>query len=128
LGPLAPGALSLGLALAGAGLAWRLYNVPEPVEHTDKLGSVKTLWFNNYYQDEYQVWLAQGLTVNVARVADKFDQGIIDGVVNGLSSLSLLIGGRIKRIQSGVVTNYAALLTVSLVVLILVVGFVGGWF
>jgi NADH-quinone oxidoreductase subunit L len=120
--------ISLAFALAGLGLAWVLYNVPEPVEHTDKLGSAKTLLFNNYYQDEYQVWLANGVTLPISRVADKFDQGVIDGVVNGVSSVSLFGGSRVKRIQSGVVTNYALLLTLSFVVLLLVLGFTGGWF
>ncbi len=121
-------ALSLGLALAGAGLAWRLYNVPDPVEHTDRLGRLKTLAFNNYYQDEYQVWLAEGVGVRLARAADTFDQGVIDGVVNGVSSVSLVSGSRLRRIQTGVVSNYAALLTIGLVVLLLVVGLLGGWF
>ncbi|WP_227355150.1 NADH-quinone oxidoreductase subunit L [Haladaptatus salinisoli] len=125
---LIPGAVSLALALAGMGLAWTLYNVPEPVEHTDKLGGAKTVLFNNYYQDEYQVWLASGLTLPLARAADKFDAGIIDGVVNGVSSVSLFGGSRVKRIQSGVVTNYALMLVLGFVVLLLVVGFTGGWF
>ncbi|WP_101296644.1 NADH-quinone oxidoreductase subunit L [Halegenticoccus soli] len=122
------GALSLGLALAGAGLAYKLYNVPAPVEHTDRLGSVKTLLFNNYYQDEYQVWLADTAARNVARGADKFDQGVIDGVVNGISSVSLFSGSRVRRIQTGVVSNYAALLTLGLVALLLGIGLMGGWF
>ncbi|WP_254543678.1 NADH-quinone oxidoreductase subunit L [Halomarina pelagica] len=125
---LASAAVSLGLALAGAGLAVALYRGPAPVEHTDRLGSIKTLLFNNYYQDEYQVWLAEGLTANVARGADKFDQGVIDGVVNGVSSVSLFSGSRIRRIQTGIVSNYAALLTLGLVALIVALGLVGGWF
>ena len=120
--------VSLALALAGAGLAWKLYAVPSPEEHTDKLGKAKTVLFNNYYQDEYQVWLATGLTLPVARAADKFDQGVVDGVVNGVSSVSLFGGSRLKRVQTGVVTNYALLLTAGLVVLLLVIGFMGGWF
>ncbi|MFC4549456.1 MULTISPECIES: NADH-quinone oxidoreductase subunit L [Halorussus] len=128
LSPLIPGLISLALALAGAGLAWKLYAVPSPTEHTDKLGGVKTLLFNNYYQDEAQVWLATGVTLPLARAADKFDQGVIDGVVNGVSSVSLFSGSRVKRVQSGVVTNYAFLLTVSFVLLLVVVGFTGGWF
>ncbi|MCU4716634.1 NADH-quinone oxidoreductase subunit L [Halapricum hydrolyticum] len=127
-GLLASAALSLGLALAGAGLAYRLYNVPEPVEHTDKLGRVKTLLMHNYYQDEYQVWLATGLTVPVAKAADTFDQGIIDGVVNGISSVSRFAGRGVRRIQTGVVRNYAALLTLALVLLVAFFGVTGGWF
>ncbi|MFB6139480.1 MAG: NADH-quinone oxidoreductase subunit L [Halosimplex sp.] len=126
LSPLIPGAVSLLLALGGLGAAWSLYNVPEPVEHTDKLGGAKTLLMHNYYQDEYQVWLAQGVTVPIARAADKFDQGVVDGVVNGISSVSLFSGSRVRRIQSGVVSNYAALMTLSLALLLVVFVVLGG--
>jgi len=122
------GAVSLALALAGAGAAHVLYNVPDPDEHTEKLGAVKTLWYNNYYQDEYQVWIAQSLVLPIARVADTFDQGVVDGVVNGVSSVSLFAGSRIRRIQTGVVTNYAVLLSLGLTALLVVFGLVGGWF
>ncbi|KAB1196798.1 MULTISPECIES: NADH-quinone oxidoreductase subunit L [Haloferax] len=121
-------AVSLGLALAGAGLAYVLYNVPEPVEHTEKLGSIKTVLYNNYYQDEYQVWIATGVVQPISRVLDKFDQGVVDGVVNGVSSVSLFLGSRMRRIQSGVVSNYAALLTLGLTALLLGLGLIGGWF
>jgi NADH-quinone oxidoreductase subunit L len=124
----ASAALSLTVALAGSALAISLYRGPSPVEHTDKLGSLKTVLFNNYYQDEYQVWLAQGLTAGVARGADKFDQGVVDGVVNGVSSVSLLGGSRVRRIQTGIVSNYATLLTLGLVVLLVGLGLLGGWF
>jgi NADH-quinone oxidoreductase subunit L len=120
--------LSLGLALLGAALAYRLYNVPEPVEHTDNLGGIKTLLYNNYYQDEYQVWLAESVVQPLASVADAFDQGVVDGVVNGVSTVALFAGRRVRRVQTGVVSNYAALLTLGLTVLILAVGLLGGWF
>ncbi|QUO47359.1 MULTISPECIES: NADH-quinone oxidoreductase subunit L [Halorubrum] len=120
-------AVSLGLALLGLGLAWRLYNVPSPTEHTAKLGGIKDVLYNNYYLDELQVWLAYR-TEDVAGGANTFDQGIIDGVVNGVSSVSLTGGGRIRKLQSGVVSQYAALLTFGLVALLLVLGATGGWF
>ena len=116
------------MALAGAGLAWKLYAVPEPTEQSRRLGWFYRLAARNYYQDEYQVWLANRFTANVARAADKFDLGIVDGVVNGISSLSLFAGSRIRRIQTGIVSNYAALLTIGLVLLVVVAAVVGGWF
>ncbi|MGM0592090.1 MAG: NADH-quinone oxidoreductase subunit L [Halobacteriota archaeon] len=128
MGPLIPALVSLGLALGGAGLAYSLYNVPQPAEHTDRLGALKTLLYNNYYQDEYQVWLATGVMQPISRVADKFDQGIVDGIVNGASSVSLFAGGRVRRIQTGIVSNYAALLTLGLTALLLAIGLMGGWF
>ncbi|MDG5778478.1 NADH-quinone oxidoreductase subunit L [Haloarculaceae archaeon H-GB2-1] len=129
ISPLAPGAVSLALALGGAGLAYQLYGTaahPEP--HTEKLGSIRTLLMHNYYLDEFQVWLATGVTYRVARAANTFDQGVVDGVVNGVSSVSLFSGSRVRRIQSGVVSNYASLITLSLVLLIAFFGIMGGWF
>jgi NADH-quinone oxidoreductase subunit L len=128
LGPIGPGAVSLALALVGVGLAYRLYGGADPDPHMTKLGSVRTLLMNNYYLDEFQVWLATGVTAPIARAADTFDQSIIDGVVNGVSSVSLFSGDRLRRIQTGVVTNYAALLTLALTLLVLVFAFAGGWF
>jgi NADH-quinone oxidoreductase subunit L len=122
------GAVSLALALVGSGAAFVLYRGSDPDEHTAKLGAIKTLWYNNYYQDEYQVWLAESVVLPLARLADKFDQGVVDGVVNGVSSVSLFAGSRIRRIQTGVVTNYAALLTLGLTALLVVFGLMGGWF
>jgi NADH-quinone oxidoreductase subunit L len=120
--------ISLTVALAGSAVALVLYRGPDPVEHTDKLGSLKTVLFNNYYQDEYQVWLAEGLTVRAARVADRFDQGVIDGAVNFVSDLSLFSGDRLRRLQTGIVTNYAALLTLGLTLLLVAFGVMQGWF
>ena len=120
--------LSLLLAFSGAGLAWKLYNVPEPVAHKEKLGSAGKVVEDNYYQDEYQVWLAEGFTLPLARAADRFDQTVIDGVVNGVSTASLFGSSLMKRLQTGIVTNYAALLLTGFIVLLLVLGILGGWF
>ena len=81
--------LGLGLALLGAGSAYGLYRGASPTRHTAKLGGLRTLLMHNYYQDEYQVWLADGLTVRLSEAADTFDQGVIDGSVNAVSSVSL---------------------------------------
>jgi NADH-quinone oxidoreductase subunit L len=121
-------AVSLGLALAGAGLAYFLYNDPRPERHTEKLGEVRDVLFANYYQDEYQVWLAQDAGVGIARAADRFDQGVIDGAVNLVSSVSLFSGDRLRRVQTGIVSNYAALITLGLVLLLVAFGLTGGWF
>jgi NADH-quinone oxidoreductase subunit L len=120
--------VSLLLAFSGAGLAWKLYNVPEPVAHKERLGSARETIESNYYQDEYQVWLAEGLTLPLARAADRFDQTVIDGTVNGISTASLFGSDRIKRIQTGIVTNYAALIVTGFIVLLIVLGLLGGWF
>ena len=128
IGVLIPMLVALALALAGALLAWRLYGVEEPVRHTDRLGAYGRLARNNYYQDEFQVWLAQGVTARVAGVADIFDQGVIDGLVNAASSVALFTSSQLKRVQTGVVTNYAAMLALGFLILLLGFGVYGGWF
>ncbi|WP_254767538.1 NADH-quinone oxidoreductase subunit L [Salinilacihabitans rarus] len=120
--------LSLGLAVGGAALAHVLYNVPEPERHTARLGAVYDVLYSNYYQDEYQVWLARGVTLPLARAADRFDGSVVDGVVNGVSSVSLFGSSWVKRVQTGIVTNYAALLTAGFIALLLLLGVLGGWF
>ncbi|MFC3956923.1 NADH-quinone oxidoreductase subunit L [Halovivax cerinus] len=120
--------LSLGLALGGAALAWTLYGGAEPRRHTERLGSLRDLADANYYQDEYQVWLARGLTLPLARATDRFDQTAIDGVVDSVSSVSRYGGDRLRRLQTGQVTDYAALVILGVLVLLVVLGINGGWF
>jgi len=127
LNPLGPGALATVLAVVPVVGAWYLFRGPDVDPVMTKLGGLRTLLMNNYYQDEYQVWLATGVTLPIAKVANKFDQGIIDGIVDGTGGVSLFAGERFRRIQSGIVTNYAALLTLGFLLLVLVFALVGGW-
>ncbi len=127
LGPLLPAAVALAAALIGVYGAHLLYNVPEPRRHFDGTGLIDSLLRHNYYQDELQVWLATGLTGSVARISNTFDQGVIDGVVNGAGAVGLSSSDRIRRLQFGVLPGYVAVLVASVVVLILVIGFYGGW-
>ncbi|MFP4590083.1 MAG: NADH-quinone oxidoreductase subunit L [Halobacteriales archaeon] len=128
LTPLLPAVVSLALALAGAGLAYRTYAGTEPQRQVDRYGTLGRLAERNYYLDEVQVWLASGLTARLAGVADLFDQVVIDGLVNAASSVSLFVSGRIKRLQTGVVTSYAAMLLTALLIMLLFFGLYGGWF
>jgi NADH-quinone oxidoreductase subunit L len=122
------GLLSLALALFGAGAAYVLYGGADPEPHTEKLGSLREVLYNNYYQDEYQVWIAESVVLPLSKVADTFDQAVVDGVVNGVSSVSLFGGSKVKKVQDGLVTHYAAMLTVGLTVLLVGFAIYGGWF
>ena len=127
LSPLGPGAIALVLAVVGLGAAWYLYRAPEPAPQMTKLGGVRTVLMNNYYQDEAQVWFATGFTLPIARGANTFDQGIIDGLVDGAGGVSMYAGERFRKIQTGIVSNYAALLTLGLLLLLVWLGIDGGW-
>ena len=127
ISPLGPGAVAIVLAVLPVIGAWFLYRGPEVEAHMTKLGRIRTVLMNNYYQDEYQVWLARGVTLPIAKVANKFDQSVIDGIVDATGGVSLYAGERFRKIQTGVVTNYAALLTLGFLMLVLIFALVGGW-
>ncbi len=127
ISPLGPGAVAVVLAVVPVIAAWYLYRGPAVEPKMTKLGGARTVLMNNYYQDEYQVWLARGVTIPAAKIANKFDQGVIDGLVDGAGGVSLFTGERFRRIQTGVVTNYAALLSLTFLILIVVFALVGGW-
>jgi NADH-quinone oxidoreductase subunit L len=127
ISPLGPAGVALVFAVVPAVGAWYLYSDPEPAPHMTKLGSVRTVLANNYYLDEFQVWLGRGVTARVAGAANTFDQTVLDGIVDGAGGVSQFVGERFRRIQTGVVTNYAALLALGFLLLILVFALAGGW-
>jgi NADH-quinone oxidoreductase subunit L len=118
---------SLALAGGGALAAVLLYRGPEPTAHTDRLGAVGRLWYNNYHLDEFQVYLARGVTAPLAGRLNGFDQRGIDGVVNGVASVAIAGGERIRRLQTGVVGSYARVITIGVTTLLVVIAVIGGW-
>ena len=120
-------AISVALGAGGIGLAWslwgngRVYVLPE----TSSLQPVRRLLLNRYY---FKVgYDAVGLRVvyTVARAADFFDRFVIDGTVHGLERIFGALSDRMRRMQSGVVSDYAAYVVAGLLavfVLLLIVG------
>jgi NADH-quinone oxidoreductase subunit L len=47
-------------------------------------------------------------------LAHYFDVGTIDGLVNGLGSFFAWVGGGVRRIQTGLVQNYALFMGIGL--------------
>jgi len=119
----------VSLALAGTGAlgAVVLYRGPEPTAHTDRLGAVGRLWYNNYRLDEFQVHLARGITVPFAQRLNGFDQRGVDGVVNGVATVAIAVGQQVKRLQTGVVGAYARVITIGVTTLLVVIAVIGGW-
>jgi NADH-quinone oxidoreductase subunit L len=119
--------VSVGLGGLGIGLAWslwgngRVYVLPE----SSALQPVRRLLLNRYY---FKVgYDAFGLKVvySIARAADFFDRFVIDGTVHGLERIFAALSERLRRMQSGVVSDYAAYVVAGLLavfVLLLIVG------
>jgi NADH-quinone oxidoreductase subunit L len=120
-------AVSLALASTGALAAVVLYRGSEPTAHTDRLGAVGRLWYNNYRLDEFQVHLARGITLPFALRLNGFDQRGVDGIVNGVASVAMAVGDQVKRLQTGVVGAYARVITIGVTTLLVVIAVIGGW-
>ena len=66
------------------------------------------LFAHAYYFDEIIANLVRGPVYRFADWLNRgFDLGIIDGAVNGVATLVRDAGGRLRRVQTGLVRNYA---------------------
>lgn len=61
--------------------------------------------------------LRDGIGLGGASAADWFDFHIIDSIVNGCTAVSFAIGRALRRLQTGIVSNYAAYMVTGLVFL-----------
>jgi NADH-quinone oxidoreductase subunit L len=126
-----PVALELGLmagsvavALCGIGLAYYLYRVrtekPEKIAKTVPV--LYDVVYNKYYVDEiYDVVIVRRIVDGSVWLWKAFDAAFIDGIVNGVASLVRGAGDRLRRVQTGVVGNYAFSLLLGAV---LIVGYI----
>ncbi len=72
-----------------------------------------------YYFDEAIANLVRGPVYRGADWLNRgFDLGIIDGAVNGVATLVRESGGRLRRVQTGLVRNYALAVVVGAVAII----------
>jgi NADH-quinone oxidoreductase subunit L len=119
---LAAASVAAGLVGIAIGLAMYARRRPDPAAVARAAGPVYTLLANKYYVDE----LYDRRFVDAMRAAFgaawAFDLHIIDGIVDRLGTLARLIGGQARRVQTGIVGNYALSIVAGLVVLIVVYG------
>jgi NADH-quinone oxidoreductase subunit L len=114
---------SLVLAFAGVGTAYvfwgngRVFSLPE----NSWLRAPHTLLLRKYYFDEVYDGLAHGVILGVARGLDWFDRYVIDGTIHAFERLFSQASERGRRIQSGLVSNYASWIALGLVVLLVAI-------
>jgi NADH-quinone oxidoreductase subunit L len=126
-----PVALELGLmagsvlvALCGIGLAYYLYRVrtEKPKKIAETVPVLYDVVYNKYYVDEiYDVVIVRRIVDGSVWLWKAFDAAFIDGIVNGVASLVRGAGDRLRRVQTGVVGNYAFSLLLGAV---LIVGYI----
>jgi NADH-quinone oxidoreductase subunit L len=115
-------ALSVVIALIGIGIAYHLYlkNPHLPKALAERWKRLYTLVANKYYVDElYQTLFVNSLKKLATGLWRGFDDFIIDGTVNGIAYLFGWVSGVMKRMQTGLVQNYAVSIVVGGLILAL---------
>ena len=104
--------ISVVFGLIGLYIAYRIYRQGIPSAEGDplpeRLGVAGRLFQHAYYFDEAIANLVRGPVYRFADWLNRgFDLGIIDGAVNGVATLVRDSGNRLRRVQTGLVRNYA---------------------
>jgi NADH-quinone oxidoreductase subunit L len=102
--------LSAAVAVGGLALAWIMYGA-RPVR-AESIGvannPLHALLLRKYYVDElYDALFVRPFFAISAWCARAFDLGVIDGIVNGVARLVGAGAQGLRRIQTGLVMNYA---------------------
>ena len=141
--------LSFVIVIIGIGLSalfyyWRKFSAEAVAA---RLRPIYTLLWNKYYFDELYDGVIVALTVAGSKVLGLFDLRFIDGIVNGVgvaveagcsrvagwfdntfvdglvnlvARVTWSIGGRIRRVQTGMIQNYLLAVLGGVVLLILI--------
>jgi len=112
--------VAVGAATLGLIVAWRMYT--KGAQRGTSTGLLKIL-YNKYYVDElYQaavvnplVWISRNILWKTV------DDGIIDGIVNGVGSSTSAVGDTVRHTQSGNTRSYAVWVLVGAVVIFAII-------
>lgn len=114
-------AVSLGIAIVGLLLArWMYLTDPEvPDRVIEEYKGLHTLVYNKYWIDELYDFLFVNSIVNFSRFLwRRFDDLVIDGIVNGVARVTLAWSSGLRLVQTGLVKDYALSILVGIVVVI----------
>lgn len=117
----------VALEAAGIGVAYALFKNPsdKPVAMAAKLGGLYRSARQKFYMDEVYIFITKKVIFKgIGQPAAWIDKHIIDGLMNGLASVTAKLSHWIRGIQSGSVQDYAlyfwgGILTLTLLLLYL---------
>jgi NADH-quinone oxidoreductase subunit L len=111
--------VSVAAALAGIYLAYAWYMKKSETVKALGESALHTMLLNKYWVDEiYSVTIVQPFVKGSELLARYFDVGTIDGLVNGVGSFFSWIGGGVRRVQTGLVQNYAVFMGIGLLLVL----------
>jgi NADH:ubiquinone oxidoreductase subunit 5 (subunit L)/multisubunit Na+/H+ antiporter MnhA subunit len=71
-------------------------------------------------------WIGLKVVYGVSKVVDWFDRKAIEGIVNGIATVSFRLGNFARKGQTGFVQSYAALIVVGVSVIVILLFLFGG--
>ena len=123
-------AVSTAVGVGGVLLGLSMYSRgrPDPAAISRAAGPYYDVLVNKYYVDEVYDRRLVDAGKAVAGAAWAFDIHIIDGLVNRLGWAIKLGGGALRRVQTGVVGNYALSIVAGLFLIMAIYGgYATGW-
>jgi len=112
--------VSVVIALIGIGIAYLFYvkNPALPKLAAERWKGLYKLVYNKYYVDEiYEILFVNSLKNLGTGLWKGFDDFVIDGTINGTAYLIGLLSGGMRKMQTGLVQNYAFAMVIGGVVL-----------
>jgi NADH-quinone oxidoreductase subunit L len=115
--------VALVIAVVGIVVGRALYKQGLEADGADpldrRLGPVATVLANAYYLDTGLARFVSGPVTAFANFLARFDRRVIDGSVNGIATGFREFGNGLRRVQTGVVRNYALGIVLGAVVLMI---------
>ncbi len=108
-------AISSIVGIAGIAFAWTRYKNRAPSD--EPTNALQKLVANKFYVDEvYNTFIVQPIkNASHFLLWKLFDTGIIDGIVDGVAALIRVIGGTLRRLQTGLVQVYIVSMVIGIV-------------
>jgi NADH-quinone oxidoreductase subunit L len=123
---LALSAISVGLGLAGIGLASFLWGngriatlTPNPLAR-----SMRDILLQRYYVKAGYDWVGLKIVYGASRIADFFERYVIDGTIRGFERLGAKLSDGLRQGQTGLVSDYASYVVAGVIGLLLLLLFV----
>ncbi len=120
--------LGAGIALVGLFVAFVTFGrrgLDADTRLRQRLGGLYTLFSRKYFVDEaYDAAIVNPVVDGSRRGLAPFDQNVVDGAVNGAARGVRGLAGQLRRVQTGVVQQYALAVVVGVVLVVALMVFV----